>query len=343
MTAWLVTGAAGMLGRDVTAMLTAEGEHVTGLARDSLDITDWDALKTALECHQPDVVVNCAAWTAVDDAEAEEDAAFRVNGRAVADLAIACADRRVALVHLSTDYVFDGTASTPYPENHRPQPQTAYGRTKLAGECAVRAILPETGYVVRTAWLYGTHGSSFVRTMIDRAHAGSPVRVVEDQRGQPTWTADVASQVGALITARAPAGFYHATSSGDTTWFGLAREVYRHAGADPALVTPVTTGNYQRPALRPAYSVLGHGAWIGIGVKPIANWRDRLDRAFPAMLAVLRVLTAQLRRVGHAVRVPRQLPSRQRLRKRRGHRILSRQHRLAIQCLQRPGHPDRRV
>lgn len=343
MTVWLVTGAAGMLGRDVTVMLMAKGEQVTGLARDLLDITDGGSVKAALECHQPNVVVNCAAWTAVDDAETEEDAAFRVNGRAVADLAGACADRGVALVHLSTDYVFDGTASTPYSENYRPEPRTAYGRTKLAGERAVGAILPDTGYVVRTAWLYGAYGSSFVRAMIDRAHAGSPVSVVEDQQGQPTWTADVASQVHALITARAPAGIYHATSSGNTTWFGLAREVYRYVGADPKLVIPVTTADYQRPAPRPAYSVLGHGAWTAIGVKPIPNWRDALHRAFPAMLAALRVLTAQLRGVGHAVRVPRQLPRQQRLRESRSHRIFGRQHRLAVRRLQGPDHPDLRV
>jgi dTDP-4-dehydrorhamnose reductase len=285
MRRWLITGAGGMLGRDLTALLAAEGEQVATFTRAGLDITDAAAVRTALEQHRPHVVVNCAAWTAVDDAEAHEDAALEVNGRAVAYLAAACADHRAALVQVSTDYVFDGMAEKPYPEDHPPAPRSAYGRTKLAGEQAARTALPQNAYVMRTAWLYGAHGSSFVRTMLTRARAASPVSVVDDQRGQPTWTADVASQIHAMITARAPAGIYHATSSGEVTWFGLAREVYARAGADPALVTPTTTAAYPRPAPRPAYSVLGHSGWMAAGVKPIGDWRDALERAFPAMLA----------------------------------------------------------
>ncbi len=285
MSRWLVTGAGGMLGHDLCALLAAEGEQVTQLTRASLDITDAAAVRAAVREHRPDVVVNCAAWTAVDDAEAHEDAALEINGRAVAYLAAACASQHAALVQVSTDYVFDGLAAQPYAEDHPPAPRSAYGRTKLAGERAARTSWPQTAYVVRTAWLYGAHGSSFVRTMLSRARAGSPVSVVDDQRGQPTWTADVAAQIHAMITAQAPAGIYHATSSGDTTWFGLAREVYARAGADPALVTPTTTAAFPRPARRPAYSVLGHGGWLAAGIKPIGDWRDALERAFPAMLA----------------------------------------------------------
>ena len=141
--------------------------------------------------------------------------------------------------------------------------------------------------MVRTAWLYGAHGSSFVRTMLNRARAASPVSVVDDQRGQPTWTADVARQIRTLITAQAPPGIYHATSSGETTWFGLARDVYARAGADPALVTPTTTAAYPRPARRPAYSSLGHSGWLAAGINPIGDWREALERALPAMLAAV--------------------------------------------------------
>lgn len=285
MRKWLITGAGGMLGRDLADWLTAAGEEVTGFTRAGLDVTDAAAVAAVLARLRPDVVVNCAAWTAVDDAQAREDEALAVNGLAVGHLARACADQHAALVQISTDYVFDGLAERPYAEDHPTAPRGAYGRTKLAGERAARAARSCNAYVVRTAWLYGAHGASFVATMLARARAGSPVSVVDDQRGQPTWTVDVAAQVHALIAAGARAGIYHATSSGETTWFGLAREVYARAGADPALVTPTTSAAYQRPAPRPAYSVLGHDAWVAAGIEPIGDWRDALERAFPAMLA----------------------------------------------------------
>jgi dTDP-4-dehydrorhamnose reductase len=288
MTRWLVTGAAGMLGQDLTALLAAEdGEQLVPLTRAELDITDPATVCASLDSYRPDVVVNCAAWTAVDEAETQEQAAIQVNGKAVALLAGACADRGITLVQVSTDYVFDGTAREPYREDHPAAPRTAYGRTKLAGEQAARTALPDHAYVVRTAWLYGAHGSSFVRTMLNRARVASPVSVVDDQRGQPTWTADVAGQIHTLITAQAPPGIYHATSSGETTWFGLARDVYARAGADPALVTPTTTAAYPRPARRPAYSSLGHSGWLAAGIKPIGDWREALERALPAMLAAV--------------------------------------------------------
>jgi dTDP-4-dehydrorhamnose reductase len=284
MARWLVTGAAGMLGRDLTALLSTHGEEVTGLNRAGLDITDAAAARVALDAREPDVVVNCAAWTAVDDAESAEETALAINGHGPAHLATACRETGTALVQVSTDYVFDGTASAPYLENHRPAPRTVYGRTKLAGEQAVLSALPGSGYVVRTAWLYGAHGRNFVTTMIARARAGAPVTVVDDQHGQPTWTADVARQIHALVAFDAPAGIYHATSSGHTTWHGLAREVFTLTGADPTLVSPVPTSAYPRPAPRSAYSVLGHDAWAKTGIEPIGDWRDALHRAFPAIL-----------------------------------------------------------
>ena len=301
MTRWLVTGAAGMLGRDMIDLLAARGEDFTPLARADLDITDPAAVARAVSAAKPDVVVNCAAWTGVDAAEAHEDEALAINSGGAACLAAACADAGAVLVHPSTDYVFDGQASAPYAEGAVPAPHSAYGRTKLAGELAVRAALPESCYVVRTAWLYGAHGRNFVHTMLRLARAGTSPAVVDDQRGQPTWTRDVAAAVHALVTADAPAGVYHATSSGETTWFGLAREVFRlyrsaqtedpqdlqKADIERTVVSPrpITTAEYPLPAPRPAYSVLGHAAWAAAGIAPIGDWRDALQRAFPAMLA----------------------------------------------------------
>jgi dTDP-4-dehydrorhamnose reductase len=294
VTRWLVTGAAGMLGRDLTALLTARDAEFTALLRADLDITDAAATTTTVAAVKPDVVVNCAAWTAVDAAEEHEAEALAINGRGPANLAAACAEAGALLVHPSTDYVFDGRAGQPYAEDAQTAPAGAYGRTKLAGEQAVRAALPDASYIVRTAWLYGAHGKNFVKTMLRLAGNGTAPGVVADQHGQPTWTADVAAQIYALIDKSAPAGVYHATSSGQTTWFGFAAEIFRlHQGQDqgqdserPRLTPrPITTSDYPTPAKRPAYSVLGHEAWHAAGIAPIGDWRDALHRALPAITA----------------------------------------------------------
>jgi dTDP-4-dehydrorhamnose reductase len=281
---WLVTGAGGMLGRDICLALRRHGEPVTALGHRELDITDAAAVAARLGEHGPDVVVNCAAWTAVDAAEQHEAQALRVNGTGAANLAAACARQGARLVQVSTDYVFGGDQPRGYAEEDSPAPLNAYGRTKLAGERAALG-LPGAGYVVRTAWLYGAHGPNFVRTMIGKARAGVPVRVVADQRGQPTWSLDVAEQIAALIRAGAPTGVYHATSTGATTWHGLAREVFRLAGADPGLVEPVASAAYPRPAARPRCSVLRHDGWARAGLAPIGAWDSALALAMPGLLA----------------------------------------------------------
>ena len=285
MTRWLVTGAAGMLGTDLVAALTSLGEPVTGMDRAGLDVTDAAAVTDAIVRCEPDVVVNCAAWTAVDDAEASEKQALVVNADGAANLAASCAKFGARLVQVSTDYVFAGDAGRPYAENDVPAPRTAYGRTKLAGERAVLDQMPGSGYVVRTGWLYGAHGPNFVRTMIKLEGQRPTVDVVDDQHGQPTWTVDVGRQIVALVHSTAAPGIYHATSSGQTTWFGLAREIFSLLGADPARVRPVPSSAMSRPAPRPAHSVLGHSAWTEPRVPPIGEWRTALHRAFPELIA----------------------------------------------------------
>jgi dTDP-4-dehydrorhamnose reductase len=285
VTRWLVTGAAGMLGQDLTDMLRASGADVTALDRGRLDITDPEAVTAAVLAAGPDIVVNCAAWTAVDDAEAREDEALAVNGDGAANLAAACARAGAWLVHPSTDYVFSGTGTQPYAEDDRPAPRTAYGRSKLAGEQAVLRTLPDASYVLRTAWLYGAHGPNFIRTMMRLEGQQETVAVVDDQHGQPTWTADVARQILRLAGSAAEPGIYHATSRGATTWMGLAREVFRLLGADPARVTPITSSELGRPTPRPAYSVLGHDRWASAGLPELPDWQDSLASAFPAIAA----------------------------------------------------------
>jgi len=281
---WLITGARGMLGRDVLAALHRAGtpdDAVTALDRSTLDITDPAAVQAAVEVAvgSADVVVNCAAWTAVDDAESQEAAAFAANAVGPQLLARACAATGARLVQPSTDYVFDGTATTPYPVDAPAAPRSAYGRTKVAGEWAVRAELPHGHWIVRTAWLYGEHGPSFVRTMARLEAEREYVDVVDDQHGQPTWTRDLAERIVAMVDADAPAGTYHGCASGRTSWHGLAAEVFELLGADPARVRTTTSAAFVRPAPRPAYSVLDLSGWDKAGLAPMRDWREALHEA----------------------------------------------------------------
>lgn len=284
---WLVTGAAGMLGRDVLARLAGEDVTVVAADRAAMDIADPGSVRAGFEKHRPAVVVNCAAWTAVDDAESQEDAALRVNGTGPEVLAAACRAHGAVLLQVSTDYVFAGDGEKPYAEDDPTGPRSAYGRTKLAGERAVLDTLPDTGYVVRTAWLYGAGGGNFVRTMIKLEGVKDTLDVVDDQRGQPTWTVDLADRLvrlgQAALAGSAPAGVYHGTSGGETTWFGFTREIFRLLGADPERVRPTNSEAFVRPAPRPAFSVLGHDRWATAGIEPIRDWRAALEEAFPAL------------------------------------------------------------
>lgn len=289
---WLVTGAGGMLAQDVLARLADAGIPAVAVTRADLDVTDPAAVRAALSEHRPAVVVNCAAWTAVDDAETREDDALRINGAGARNLAEACRESDAVLLHVSTDYVFPGDAEKPYAEDAPTGPRSAYGRTKLVGEQAVLSTLPGSGFVVRTAWLYGAGGGNFVRTMIKLEGVKDTLDVVDDQRGQPTWTVDLADRLVRLgqgaLAGTAPAGVYHGTSGGETTWFGLTREIFRLLGTDPARVRPTTSEAFVRPAPRPAYSVLGHDRWAAAGIEPIRDWREALTEAFPALVAAER-------------------------------------------------------
>ncbi|WP_285113899.1 dTDP-4-dehydrorhamnose reductase [Leifsonia sp. fls2-241-R2A-40a] len=272
---YLIAGAAGMLGRDLQKALA--GREVTALTRADLDVTDRDAVLAAVAGH--DVVINASAYTKVDDAETHEDEAYAINARGTENLAVAAAEHGARFVTVSTDYVFDGHASEPYAEDTPRDPINAYGRTKAAGEELALAAHPEGTFVVRTAWLYGAGGPNFAKTMVKLAGSHETVSVVDDQAGQPTWTGDLAAQIVALLDAEAPAGVYHGTNSGETTWFGFARAVFAQAGLDPERVTPTDSSTFVRPAPRPSYSVLGHDAWTAAGLAPMRPWEDALAAA----------------------------------------------------------------
>lgn len=278
---WIVTGAGGMLGQDLVERLRGGGHEVRALGRDDLDITDPAAVSAAVV--DVDVVANCAAWTAVDDAEDHEPAAFRLNAVGAALVARAAAAAGARTVQISTDYVFDGVAEEPYPAEAVVAPASAYGRTKAAGEWAVLAEDPRA-LVVRTAWLYGAGGKCFPRTMARLAAERDSLSVVTDQVGQPTWTRDVADLVVRLVEADAVPGIYHATSSGSTSWHGFTRLIVETLGKDPTMVGETTSDAFPAKAPRPPFSVLDHGSVRAAGVEPIGEWAERWRAAAPEVL-----------------------------------------------------------
>ncbi len=270
----LVAGGRGMLGSDLVRVL--DGHDVAAPGHAELDITDPDAVRAAAAGR--DLVINAAAYTKVDDAESHESEALAVNATGAGVLAAAAAEVGARFVHVSTDYVFDGTATSPYAEDAPLAPLGAYGRTKAEGERLVRAAHPGA-LIVRGAWLYGADGGNFAATMLrliaDRDH----VDVVTDQLGQPTWTADLARAILSLVEVDAPAGIYHGTNAGTASWFDFARAVFAANGIDPERVHPTDSSRFLRPAPRPAYSVLGHDAWSRVGLAAPRDWRDALADA----------------------------------------------------------------
>ncbi|HEX6693551.1 MAG TPA: dTDP-4-dehydrorhamnose reductase [Longimicrobiales bacterium] len=274
-----VTGAGGMLAHDLMAAAARQGEDVIAFDHGALDVTDADAVATALGGAAPDVIAHCAAYTRVDDAEDSEESANLVNGRGTLHVARAAKACGALFIYPSTDYVFDGSSAIPYGVDVATSPLNAYGRSKLQGEHAAAAA--GRFMVVRTSWLYGSHGRNFVRTMLDRGRAGAPLRVVDDQRGSPTWTVDLAAMILGLVRRDAPSGIYHATNAGDTTWYGFARSIFDVAGITADL-QPVSSSEYPQRALRPAYSVLDCTRTYSV-TGPARHWRDALTAALPGL------------------------------------------------------------
>jgi dTDP-4-dehydrorhamnose reductase len=282
VTRWLVTGAAGQLGTDVAHVLRGYAADVVEYDRAALDVTDPAAVERVLGEAAPDIVVNCAAYTAVDAAESDEAAAMRVNGVAPGLLAGWCAAHSARLVHVSTDYVFGGDATEPYPEDATVAPRSAYGRTKAAGEQAVLAAGGD-GHVVRTAWLYGATGPNFVKTIVRLARSQETLDVVDDQRGCPTWSLHLARALVALGVADVAPGIWHCSPAGDASWYVFARAILAEIGEDPARVRPTTSAAFPRPAPRPAYSVLSTAKWQAAGLPELPRWRDGLAEAMQAV------------------------------------------------------------
>jgi dTDP-4-dehydrorhamnose reductase len=283
MTTVHIVGAGGMLGQALVREL-ADFPLSPG-TREIADLTRPVTLESFIT---PDsIVINAAAYTQVDAAEEDRDAAFATNAAGVANLATIAKAKNARVIHVSTDYVFDGVAREPYSEDSPTNPATVYGASKLAGEQFLRETLPDGSVIVRTAWLYGVPGSSFPATILGAAQTRDTLQVVTDQIGQPTWTRDVARLIRSVLESSVTSGVFHATNAGQASWWEFARRLFELAGWDPDRVLPTTSETFVRPAPRPAWSVLGHDNWEKNGLPAPRHWREALDEAWDAELHTL--------------------------------------------------------
>lgn len=285
MTHLFITGCRGQLGTELILQAAAGGFAVTGVDLPEVDITDQAAVQAAVAEFaasakgNPAIVMNPAAYTAVDRAETDTDLAWRVNETGAKIVAQAAAAHQLPLIHISTDYVFSGDGDRPYEVTDQPDPKNVYGASKLAGELAACAAQPDTR-IVRTAGVYGAYGANFVKTMARLEATKDTITVVDDQCGSPTYTGDLAAGLLAMATVGVRAGTYHATGAGQASWCEFARAIFAELGADPQRVQPITTADYPTPARRPTYSVLSNKAWVEAGLTALPDWRDALRRAF---------------------------------------------------------------
>lgn len=268
----LITGSNGMLGHDLIEVLKDNHELVLTTSK-TLDITDKENTIEFIKKSKPDVVINSAAYTDVDGCESNQDLAYAVNGEGVRNLALGCKEVDCALVHVSTDYVFDGTATTPIEEDGEIGPISVYGKSKLKGEEAILEILDKY-FIVRTAWLYGINGKNFPKTMLELAKNHSEITVVYDEVGTPTYTPDLAYGISQLIESDYY-GIYHLTNSGSCSWCEFAKYIFEIAQKDVNVI-PVTASEFSRPAPRPSYSVLKNNNWIENGFEPLRDYKEAI-------------------------------------------------------------------
>jgi dTDP-4-dehydrorhamnose reductase len=270
----LLLGHKGMLGSDLFLKLNM-GYEVVGLDKEEIDIVSASECEEAIKEIKPDIVINAAAYTNVDGCETAKDECFAVNAEAVKNIADACRDKNIRIIHFSTDYVFDGTAKQPYKEDHQCNPINTYGASKMAGERYLRS-LSENYILIRTAWLYGVNGKNFVQTILEKVKTTKKLTVVDDQTGSPTYTKDLATAVDLLITQNAK-GIFHITNRGNCSWYQFAVKILQEAGIHDIDVTPIRSDKLQRPAKRPAYSVLSMQKFIQTTGKTMQPWQLALQ------------------------------------------------------------------
>jgi dTDP-4-dehydrorhamnose reductase len=268
----LITGASGMLGRVLGPCLESRGHTVRGMPREELDVTNYLQVKETLKLAKPNLVIHCAAYTRVDQAESEPDLAYLINGYGTENIAIACSDNDLPMMYISSDYVFDGEQGRPYHTWDQTRPLSVYGRSKLAGERSVIHHLRQF-YIVRTSWLYGPHGKNFVDTILNMAEERKQLKVVSDQFGSPTCTLTLSETIADLVPTERW-GIYHATDGGITNWYEFAKEIVKNKNVE---VIPIATSEMPRPATRPKYSVLDKTTLIHTIGREVVPWQEALE------------------------------------------------------------------
>ena len=281
---WLIAGANGQLGRCLQQTLESNAIEYTAYSKEEIDITDDSHVQDVVKRVKPDIVVNTAAYTNVDQAEIDQIEAFAINQTGVANLANASKLVNARYVHFSTDYVFAGENTKPWKVSDATNPVSKYGASKLAGELEIARIYPENSIIIRTAWLYSPFGKNFYKTMLNKALNGQQVvRVVNDQIGQPTNAIDLAELTVRAVSNKALPGIYHGTNSGSCSWFEFAKFIFEIAGEDKKRVVPVPSSEFAAKAQRPKYSVLDGQKWLESGIEPLRPWKDSVRSLLPAM------------------------------------------------------------
>jgi dTDP-4-dehydrorhamnose reductase len=279
----LLLGGSGILGSEVLRRIDLDGYDYVAPTSTDLDIRDKEQLFKYVSELKPSWIINCAAWTNVDGAESSFEEAIEINSKAVGNLGTAAGLFGCKVIHISTDYVFDGESSKPYDENSPVKPVNKYGESKLEGENALLAVAPDS-YVIRTSWLYGASGKNFVKTIAGKAIQNEEARVVNDQVGSPTSARDPAGAIMSIVSNQPGPGIYHYSNDGSCSWFELAQRIYERVGANPSLVFPISSDSLNLIAKRPRYSLLSKEKWKSLGLTEVPRWEDSLDLLLPEII-----------------------------------------------------------
>jgi dTDP-4-dehydrorhamnose reductase len=284
MSQLLIVGAGGMLGSEVYSQLRAQAYEIECPSSTELDIRNLDLVESYIGDIKPDWIINCAAWTRVDDSENFPNLAREVNEVGVRNIAQTASKFHARLIHISTDYVFDGRSNVPYAESDQPNPINEYGLSKYLGEQSIKNVNSQNSFIVRTSWLYGENGNNFVNTMVHKALKNELVKVVDDQVGSPTSSRDLAKAVDEIFKHTPEPGIYHYSNLGECSWFEFAQEIYALVGADVDLVEPIPSKSLNLRASRPTYSVLSKDKWIKSGLSKPPHWKQSLNSTISSLL-----------------------------------------------------------